>query len=104
MLDTTKAASIDVAGAITFEQLPGAHFFGQAAVEDHAYAATRYENCVDAYQITGDETELWEALPALGFDRDEIQWHVDNRGRRMEQGYCTAEKTGEHALGIEVPL
>jgi hypothetical protein len=66
MLDMTKAASIDVASAIAFEQLPGARFFGQTAVEDHAYAATRYENLVAAFELNGDEIALWEALPALG--------------------------------------
>jgi hypothetical protein len=47
--------------------------------------ATRYENVVAAYQIAGDEAALWEGLAALGFDERDIQWHVDNRGKRKEK-------------------
>jgi hypothetical protein len=75
MLDTTRA--------ITFEHLPGAYFFSDAAVQE----ATRYENAVAAHQANGDEAALWDDLAALGYDRDEIEWHVRNRGKRMAQGY-----------------
>jgi hypothetical protein len=82
MLD--KTATLDVASEITFEQLPGAHFFSQAAVFACGYEATRYEGAV--YELTGDGIALWEDLGSLGYDAREIHWHADNPGRRMERG------------------
>jgi hypothetical protein len=70
-----------------FGQLPGAHFYSEQAVNNYAYAATRYENIVAQYDFDGDEADLWESLRGLGFDRNEIQWHVAHRGERMQQGY-----------------
>ena len=33
-----------------------------------------------------DEAELWAQLNALGYDSSEVEWHISNPGRRMEQG------------------
>ena len=40
------------------------------------------------YFATGDECEYWRALEAMGFDRDEIQTHVDQPGFRIRQGFA----------------
>jgi len=34
-----------------------------------------------------DIAEFWEELQGLGFEYDEIQWHLGNPGKRMTQGY-----------------
>jgi hypothetical protein len=38
--------------------------------------------------VAGDDLTLGEGLEALDYDPREIQWHVDNRGQRMPQGYA----------------
>jgi hypothetical protein len=75
-----------IATMITHGELPGAHFASAAAVTEHSHAATRYENVVAAFDAL-DETALCDGLRALGFDAKEVQWHLDNPGRRMRQGY-----------------
>ena len=87
MLEMTRA-TLDVAGAVTFCDLPGARFNSERAVHEHGYVASRYEGVVAAYELCGDEPTLWHDLAGLGFNAVEIQWHADNRGRRMEQGYA----------------
>lgn len=57
----------------------------EAFQEDHADTAT-YERTVREYaQGTLHEDNLWRALAGLGFGVDEIEWHVDNPGKRMTQ-------------------
>lgn len=45
-----------------------------------------YERAIREYERTRDDLLLHEDLAALGFDRDEIQWHVEHPGQRMRQG------------------
>ena len=78
---------MDIGNALTFGELPGAHFASERAVNDHGYVATRYENVVAKFDVDGDEAELWESLVGLGFENDEIEWHVAHRGERMKRGY-----------------
>jgi hypothetical protein len=55
--------------------------------EDRADAAA-YERAVRAYaQGALHEENLWRALAGLGFGVDEIEWHVDNPGKRMSQSF-----------------
>jgi hypothetical protein len=64
--------------------LPGGHFADAASLREFRPEARAYEAIIAADL---DEADLWPALAALGFDRREIQWHVDNPGTRMRQGY-----------------
>ena len=45
-----------------------------------------YERTVREYaQGALHEENLWRTLAGLGFGVDEIEWHVDNPGKRMSQ-------------------
>lgn len=54
---------------------------------DFAREAARYEHAVALFAVDGEEAALWEDLTVIGFDADEVQWHVDNRGQRVAIGY-----------------
>ena len=82
-----EGITMDIGKAISFGELPGAHFASEQAVTDHGYMATRYENTIATFDLDGDEAELWPALAGLGFDRREIAWHIAHRGERMQRGY-----------------
>ena len=59
----------------------------EAFQEDRADVAA-YERAVREYaQGTLREENLWRALAGLGFGVDEIEWHVDNPGKRMLQSF-----------------
>ena len=32
--------------------------------------------------------DLWEELESLGFEPNEIQWHIDHAGERAERGHA----------------
>jgi hypothetical protein len=45
-----------------------------------------FERAVREYaQGALHEENLWRTLAGLGFGVDEIEWHVDNSGKRMSQ-------------------
>ena len=67
---------------------PGAVFDSAAALAEFRSDAERYEAAVSAYAAGGDEADLWEALGRLGVNRLEIQWHVDQPGKRMRRGFA----------------
>jgi hypothetical protein len=37
--------------------------------------------------MDGDDLALSGALGVLGLDRAEIEWHIDNRDKRVTQGF-----------------
>ena len=56
------------------------------AFQEHRAEAAAYERAVREYaQGTLHEENLWRILAGLGFGVDEIEWHVDNPGKRMSQ-------------------
>jgi hypothetical protein len=70
--------------------LPGAIFLDEKAFADCEPKAADYEAIVKAYELDGCVADLWNGLMALStFDRDEIQWHADHPGKRMEQAYMS---------------
>ena len=66
--------------------LSSAAFNNAKAFQEHRADAAAYERAVREYaQGTLHEEYLWRALAGLGFGVDEIEWHVDNPGKRMTQ-------------------
>ena len=56
------------------------------AFQEHRADAAAYERAVREYaQGALHEENLWRTLAGLGFSVDEIEWHVDNPGKRMSQ-------------------
>jgi hypothetical protein len=56
------------------------------AFQEHHADAAAYERAVREYaQGALHEENLWRTLAGLGFGVDEIEWHVDNPGKRMSQ-------------------
>jgi hypothetical protein len=83
MLPATKGADHEHAQRqYRRSRLPGASFEGAAALAEHRVTAEAYEAAVRHYGAGGEEAELWDDLAALGFDRDEIQWHLWLLSRR----------------------
>ena len=52
----------------------------------HEITELAYERAIRAYARDRDDLLLHEDLAALGFDRAEIQAHVDRPGWKMRQG------------------
>jgi hypothetical protein len=67
---------------------PNTAFSDADASQDYRADAAVYERAVREYaQGSLREENLWRALAGLGFGVDEIEWHVDNPGKRMSQGF-----------------
>jgi hypothetical protein len=66
---------------------PGAVFSGPLALAEFGYDAEAYERAVADFESTGDDITLTESLCALGFERDEIAWHVEHPGGRVERSF-----------------
>lgn len=79
MMLTGKSRSIETA-LTTTQRENSMHIFNTTELA-HARA-------VREYLATGDNLLLHEALTALGFDRIEIQQHIDRPGWRMPQGFA----------------
>ena len=63
-------------------------FSNAKASQEYRADAAAYERAVREYaQGTLREESLWRALAGLGFGVDEIEWHVDNPGKRMSQSF-----------------
>jgi hypothetical protein len=73
---------------ITSTELPGAVFFGRAALAEFVGEALRYERACQAFTDGGSEIALCKELRALGFEWDEIAAHVASPGYRMQRGYA----------------
>ncbi|MGB8739472.1 MAG: hypothetical protein WCD52_04250 [Xanthobacteraceae bacterium] len=70
--------------------LPGAIFLDEKAFADCEPEAADYEAIVAAYALDGCVADLWDGLQQLStFDNDEIEWHLANPGKRMEQAYIS---------------
>ena len=65
--------------------LPGARFANGDALAEFRNEAVRYEAIIAANL---DEIDLWEELGKLGFERDEIAWHINHPDERMERGFA----------------
>lgn len=72
---------------ITASQIPGSQFYSRDALCQFAGDAVAYEKAVQEYKVTGDDFLLREALDALGYDAQEIEWHCSHRGSRMRNGF-----------------
>ena len=55
---------------------------------NHEIVDLNHARAIREYLADGDDCTFWHALATLGFDRDEIQLHVDNPGWRMPQGFA----------------
>ena len=67
---------------------PSTAFNSAEAFQEYRADAAAYERAVSEYtQGTLHEENLWRALAGLGFGVDEIEWHVDNPGKRMSQSF-----------------
>jgi hypothetical protein len=83
---------MDIENAVTLAHLPGAIFYGKAAVAQFEPEAADYEVVVKAYELDGDADDLWNGLNRLAsFTVDEIEWHVAHRGERQAIGYACAD-------------
>lgn len=76
------------AGRITDFRLPDAIFEGPRAYVEHGDERRAYEAAVAAYAASPVITEAAEfdlqlSLAELGFDGEEIAWHLANPGRRL---------------------
>jgi len=68
--------------------LPGACFDSAEVLAEFRTDAEAYEAVAAAFDAGAlDIAEFWEELQGLGFEYDEIQWHLGNPGKRMTQGY-----------------
>lgn len=88
-------AILNVETARTFAELPGVHFFGQAAVDRHAWHAQQTEQAITEWEMSDrtscDETDLREALGRIGgFDESDVEWILANPGKRMPVAYAVA--------------
>ena len=62
----------------------------EKAFADCEPEAADYEAIVAAYALDGCVADLWDGLQQLStFDNDEIEWHLANPGKRMEQAYIS---------------
>ncbi len=70
--------------------LPWARFADAYALYTHKEFVERYERAVADYEANEiDDMDFWEELSALSFfEYSEIQWHIDNPGKRMPQGFA----------------
>jgi hypothetical protein len=67
---------------------PGTAFNNAEVFQEDGADAAAYERAVREYaQGTLREENLWRALAGLGFGVDEIEWHVDNPGKRMSRDF-----------------
>jgi hypothetical protein len=66
---------------------PGAVFNSLEAIESYAPHCDAIEAAIAAYEADLCEEDLWEALKAQGFENYEVQWCIDNPGRRPRIGY-----------------
>jgi hypothetical protein len=73
--------------SITSPELPTATFFSRDALLRHAGERLRYESIVQQYAKDRDECALWDDLTKLGHDADDIRWHIDHPGQRIDMGY-----------------
>ncbi len=64
---------------------PRAVFADARSLRKHRREARNYALTVSTAEPAA--AEMWETLRALGFDYSEIQWHVDNPGKTMRQGF-----------------
>jgi hypothetical protein len=73
--------------AMLGNDLPGAYFFTPESLIEFRDEAVRYEQTVADFERYGCEPDLSEGLHDLCFNDAEIEWHVKNRGKRMQRGY-----------------
>jgi hypothetical protein len=67
---------------------PSTAFNNAEVFQENRADAAAYERAVREYaQGALREENLWRALAGLGFGVDEIEWHVDNPGKRMSQSF-----------------
>jgi hypothetical protein len=73
---------------ITAPQLPGATFFGHAALREYASERLRYEQACQEFECgRWDAGALADELTTFGYDAAEITAHVTRPGYRHEEAF-----------------
>lgn len=75
--------------ALSFEELPSAHFLTPGSTREFGRDAVAIEAAIARYTKDGDECLLSESLSGLGFSPDEIAKLADQPGHRPQCGYIS---------------
>lgn len=70
---------------ITSTELPGATFYGHAALRRHAADRLAYETAVRKFETDRDPDALADTLGSIGYESDEIAPHVATPGWRLPE-------------------
>ena len=71
--------------------LPNWRFSGVHAWRENRDHARKYERAVRNYADSGNARKLINALARLGYDREEVLWHLERPGKIMPHEFTSPE-------------